>query len=56
MLVCLGRYRALGVAVKEPEDKEEKRVQRLAKRFDRISMRTAMRGNVNRNLPRNVTY
>ncbi|KAK9828841.1 hypothetical protein WJX72_002352 [[Myrmecia] bisecta] len=52
----LSKYRLLGVALSEPKDPEQKRVQKLAKQFDRINMRTAMRGNVNRNLPRNVTY
>ena len=50
------RYRSLGIGTSQPEDVEIKRVQKLQKRFDRLHLKNAMRSNVNRNLPKNVTY
>lgn len=34
----------------------EKRAERSRRRKERLHLNTAMRGNVNRNLPRNVPY
>lgn len=50
------RYRALGVATKQPEDVEVKRVQKLQKRFDRMHLKNGLKSNVIRNLPQNVPY
>jgi hypothetical protein len=55
------RYRNMGVSLLEgPGDAQAKRAvkqaQKQLKKMDRIHLRTQMRDNVNRDLPRNVPY
>lgn len=50
------RYRALGIATESAVPEAEKRAERSRRRMERLHLSTAMRGNVNRNLPRNVPY
>lgn len=51
------RYRMLGIATDVTPEKDAKRQQQRAQRkFDRLRLNTELRANVNRNLPRNVTY
>ena len=50
------RYRALGIATESAVPEAEKRAERSRRRMERLHLNTAMRGNVNRNLPRNVPY
>ncbi|KAK9831427.1 hypothetical protein WJX81_003930 [Elliptochloris bilobata] len=52
----LAQYRALGIATESAVPEAEKRAQRARRRTERLHLNTAMRGNVNRNLPRNVPY
>ena len=55
MWVC--RYHSLGISTENKLSTDTKRQQRVAERkFQRIRLATEMRGNVNRNLPRNVPY
>lgn len=47
----------LGIATDVTPEKDAKRQQQRAQRkFDRLRLNTELRANVNRNLPRNVTY
>ena len=51
------RYRALGIATAEQVTADVKRSQRTAQhKANRNRLRVEMNANVNRNLPRNVTY
>ncbi|CAL8468832.1 g8373 [Coccomyxa elongata] len=53
----LAQYRLLGIGTQTEPTNEVKRQQRNAlKKFERMRLRTEMRANVNRNLPRNVPY
>jgi len=61
MYFCICRYRNMGVSLLEgPGDAQAKRAvkqaQKQLKKMDRIHLRTQMRDNVNRDLPRNVPY
>ena len=51
------RYHSLGISTENKLSTDTKRQQRVAERkFQRMRLATEMRGNVNRNLPRNVPY
>jgi len=56
MCVPIGRYRALGIATQAAVPEAEKRAQRARRRTERLHLNTALRANVNRNLPPNVPY
>ena len=51
------RYHALGIATGDKLTADVKRTQRMAyNKANRNRLRVEMNANVNRNLPRNVTY
>lgn len=53
--VC--RYHMLGISTENKLSTDTKRQRRVAERkYQRMRLLTEMRGNVNRNLPRNVPY